>query len=287
MPSETIQEIIIDQLLSSPAGEKLREAMDVISSVQRHFVALTSDEDSKQLKLLRIGTVFQIFLIDTLASGKKAGELTAEDWKAIASKVSQYAILQDGEGYSEFVFTLYASYIEISADALSPIGKKESLASIKNLSSAIRQKTERLRNGEISEAAYVEDCLWLSLEGMIKLLSASLTQLVGPEFSQLAEAVSQLAFEYGRYVLYAREQALLEEYIRNQYVLDEELQREYEAFLAELRENAESFRALIDAAFTPQLHEALLQSAALARAAGVPEEELLTTVDEVDDYFLA
>ena len=116
-------------------------------------------------------------------------------------------------------------------------------------------------------------------------MSLSLTPLIGPEFTQLVQASSQLAFEYGRYVLYAREQALLQGYIENQYRLDEQLQKEFEVYLEEVRKNAERFQTLVQNAFSCDLHEALVQSAELARAAGVKEEELLTTIEDVDDYF--
>ena len=106
------------------------------------------------------------------------------------------------------------------------------------------------------------------------------------EYAGLVQAVTQLAFEYGRYVLFAKEQAILTRYIENQYVLDKQLRADYEAYLAEVNEHAERFRKLIDGAFTTDLHEALVQSAALAREAGVKKEELLTTVEDVDAFFM-
>lgn len=286
MLGDLLFDMAFDELTASPAAQKLSQAMEAISAVQKKLFALSDNGDGASLNLLRIGSVFQFFLIDKLASGKKAGELSQEDWKDIADKVSQYAICEDGQAYTEFVFTLYADYIQVSVKQLKKNASEESLASISGLESSIRQKTELLREGEIKEADYVEDCLWLSLEAMIRLLSASLTSVIGSEFTQLAEAVSQLAFEYGRCVLYAREQALVESYLQNQRVLDDQLQREYDAYLAAVRENAERFQSLVDKAFSVNLHDALLNTAALAREAGVSEGELLTTMEDVDAFFL-
>ena len=213
--------------------------------------------------------------------------MTNEDWKIIAEKVSQYAIMSDGQQYSVFIFTLYAEYIDVSADWLLGKATDEAVASIRELSASIRFNTEQLHWGKLSEVDYIEGCLWISLEAMIKLLACSLTPVIGPEFSYLTQAVAQLAFEYGRLVLFTREQKLLESYIENQHVLDEKLQAEYDEYLAELNEYSERFRGLIDAAFTPGLHGSLMQSAELARAAGVKEEELLTSIEDVDDFFLS
>ena len=114
MPADPIIEIAIDELLASPAVNSLKKAMDVIATVQKKAFALSSNGDGVSLNLLRIGTVFQIFLIDTLASGRKPSALTPDDWKKIAESVSEYAICEDSQKYTEFVFTLYADYINIS-----------------------------------------------------------------------------------------------------------------------------------------------------------------------------
>lgn len=295
MLADSLFEIAIDELLASPAGQKLGRAMETVAAVQHGFYALKNSDDDTSTKLLRIGTVFQLFLVDTLLAGRKRpSELSSEDWKSIANKVAKYAILSDGQSYSVFVFTLYADYIDLSVACLrnripeeSREAMESSMSSIQELSNTIRNNADCLQDKSMTETAYVESCLWLSLEGMIKLLSASLVTMIGPEYTQLVQAVSQLAFEYGRYVLLAKEQALLDSYIQNQHILDDRLQREYEQFLIEVQENADSFQGLIDAAFSPKLHEALLQSAELARTAGVKEEELLSSIDEIDSFFMS
>ena len=283
---EIAQEIAIDELRNSPVGEKISKAMETLAAVQRNLCALAESEDSTQLNLLKIGTVFQIFLVDKLASGADPKKMKPEEWGSIASKVSQYAVLEEGQSYSDFVFSLYADYIDLSAKGLSKFISEETLASIMSISSDIRSKTELLREEAISESDYVDECLWLSLEAMVKLLSSSLTMLIGAEYSQLAQAVSQLAFEYGRYVLYAKEQAILTAYIENQYVLDEQLRQQYDAFRAELAKQAERFNQLIEQAFSSNIRESLMQSAELARAAGVREEDILTSVEDIDAFFM-
>ena len=282
---EYLKDTGIEELLSIPAVQKMKQAMDVIEEVQRNVYAVFTSEDSRQLDLLKIGSVFQIFLIDTLAGGKKPEDLTKEDWLNIAEKVSKYAVLEEGQTYSEFVFTMYADYIDLSAETLRASAAEEQIEAIKEISATIRSSTEKFRSEEIGESASVEACLWLSLEAMIKLISLSLTSLIGPEYSKLAQAASQLAFEYGRYVLYAKEQAILESYLQNQKQLDEQLQNEYDAFLAELQEYADRFQGLIDAAFSPDLRNSLRQSAELARQTGVEEDEILESIEDVDAFF--
>lgn len=287
MAFDELKEIAIDELLDSPVGGWIGKAMDTVDSAQRVLFSVFVGEDSNRLRLLKIGTVFQIFLVNTLASGKGPKDLSKEDWKNIAGQVAQYAIVKDGQSYSEFVFTMYADYIELSVKALRARKvSEENAASVQAIADEIRFQTEQLHNGEISEVDYVDQCLWLSLEAMIKCLSLSLTSFAGPEFNQLAQAITQLAFEYGRYTLYAREQAILQRYLDNQHVLDEQLQQEYDTYIVEVKRNAEKFRSLIDDAFSPNLRESLENSVALAKTAGVKEEELLKSVEEIDDFFM-
>ena len=287
IPVELIRELPIEQLLGSSAAERVERILDTVSTVQRGLIALAESGDSEQFTLLKIGTVFQIFLVDVLASGKKAEELTADDWQNIADKVAKYAVLEDGQSYSEFVFGLYADYIDLSEKVLKVRGvSEERAAAVKEIADQIRNNTCLLQQGEITDVRYVEENLWLSLEAMIKCLSLYMTPLIGPEYTQLLQSVTQLGFEYGRYMLYAREQAILQEYLDNQRILDERLQAEYEAYLDEVNKNAARFQGLIDAAFNPGLRESLAESIALAKAYGVKEEELLKSEEEIDAFFM-
>ena len=286
-PVKLIRELPIEQLLGASAAELVEKAMDTVSTVQRDLLALAESEDSEQFTLLKIGTVFQIFLVDVLASGKRANELTADDWQAIADKVEKHAVLEGGKSYSEFVFGLYADYIELSEKVLKVRGVSEDrAAAVKEIADQIRNNTELLQQGEITEVRYVEDNLWLSLDAMIKCLSLYVTPLIGPKYTQLLQSVTQLGFEYGRYMLYAKEQAILQEYLDNQRILDERLQTEYEAYLDEVNKNAERFQGLIAAAFDPGLRESLAQSIALAKAYGVKEADLLKSEEEIDAFFM-
>ena len=61
MEYEMIQGAVIDELLSSDAGQKIRQIAENVSAVQQGLYALATNEDSAKLDLLKIGTVFQIF----------------------------------------------------------------------------------------------------------------------------------------------------------------------------------------------------------------------------------
>lgn len=275
----------INDLFDGPALQKLTDLMESITFLQQNLNALRESDDGAKRKLIKAATVFQVFLVQALAGGKKPRDLTEEDWKTIAEKVSQYAVMADGRQYSVFVFKMYADYIDTSAGWLKGKASDESVEAIKELAESIRYNTEQLEADALSEPDYIEGCMWISLEAMIKLLASSLTPKIGPEFAYLTQAVAQLSFEYGRLVLLTREQKLLKSSIENQHELDDKLKADYEDYLEDLNKYSEKFRGLIEKAFTPGIHDSLIESANLAKAAGV-KEGLLTSIEEVDDFFL-
>ena len=287
---EELKTAAINKLLNTSQGKKLADAMRRFEFCEKNLFALLNSDDEEKLTLLKIGTVFQIFLVDKLATGKSPSDLTEDDWKDIAAKVSKYAILEEGQTYSEFAFNMYADYIDTSVSVLEGHVRKERLGEIKGISKKIRALSKQMQKSTITEPAYVEECLWLSLEGMMKLISSFLGSkielLMGDGYPQLTEAVSQLAFEYGRYVLYASEDAMLDEFLQQQYELDVQLDAKYASYMEEINQQRERFQSLIDNAFDPNLRDSLMQSAALARAAGVKEEEILRTTSDIDDFFM-
>ena len=150
----------------------------------------------------------------------------------------------------------------------------------------LHNNAELLRNGIITEVKYTEDCLWAALEAMVKLL-ASATALMGDKrITDFSQAVASFAFEYGRLMLYRREQEIVNQFIISQYQLDEELEHKYTLFLAELNNQAEQFYLLVENAFVPNFRNAFLQSILLAKAAGVRDEDILSCREEIDSFFM-
>ena len=118
MQKESLHNININELLSEDAAQSIKQMMDTIATVQSGLYRLYVSDDSRELNLVKIGTVFQIFFLDTLAKGKDAKDLDENDWKNIADKVYMYAVIEEGHSYSSFVFTMYADYIDVSAKVL-------------------------------------------------------------------------------------------------------------------------------------------------------------------------
>lgn len=282
--------LTLDFLENTPAGSMLQSAISTYSKVQTLLLRLSSAEDEGSLTALKIGTVLTEAFLEKFLQGKAPQDLTRADLAEIADRVTDFAVLMDGRDYSIFVFEQYARYIEFSAKLLAARSNARStdqIGSILAVSQEIRNNSRKLHDGEITEPEYIEDCLWLSLEAILKCFSACLSCTTGtPEFGMLAQSISMLAFEYGRLIACKKEQTVLDASLKSQQQLDEDLSEEFEAFKNRLEAEEAQFNELIANAFAPEFRDSLRSSAALASAAGVKEEDVLRTANDIDRFFM-
>ena len=214
MSTVDIKDITIEYFLKTKSGEKLKQAMETFESFQKMLMTLSNSTERKKLLLLRAGTVLVLSLFAKFCQNHSIKDLTEEDWADIMKNVSKYGIVMDGAHYSEMVFRLYADYIDVSVLCIAKLASKEKIKAIKKLAKEIRDNSDKFSCEKITEPEYVEKCLWLCLEAMIKLMSAtlysSIEKVSGEEYQRLVEAVTSFGFEYARLALYKKENSILE-----------------------------------------------------------------------------
>ena len=102
-------------------------------------------------------------------------------------------------------------------------------------------------------------------QAMLKLLASTAVLFGDNRIADFTDALTSFAFEYGRMMLYSRELELVNQYISYQYQLDEELSQKYLDYMEDLEKEADSFRALVDKAFSSDFRDTFLKSALLAK----------------------
>lgn len=287
---DLVNGLTLEFLENTPAGSMLQSAISTYSKVQALLLRISSAEDEESLVALKIGTVLTEAFLEKFLQGTVPLDLTKADLAEIADRVIDIAVLMDGQDYSVFVFEQYARYIDLSAKLLaarSDARSADQIESILAVSKKLRSNSQKLQNGEITEPEYVEDCLWLSLEAILKCFSAFLSCTTGtPEFGMLAQSISMLAFEYGRLMVCKKEQAILDASLKIQQQLDEDLSAEFDDYKSQLEADTAQFNELIANAFVPDFRDSLKSSAALASAAGVKGDDLLQTTSDIDRFFM-
>ncbi len=289
---EQLKDITIEYLLKTPVAGELQNALQKVNEVlakkekaKEVIVTLINDEDDA-LKLMKIGTVLAMNICYRMAQGQNPKDFSRDDWEEIASLVVEKGIMRDPAEYTVSVFECYARYIDFCIKAQKGVISDKYLDEIYKLEEELTEKTEQFKNGAITEPNYVEDSLWICFEAMVKLLSSYMTIPLATEYGELIQAICDFTVQYGRCRMYAKEQALLQEYLDNQRILDEELQAKFNAYIVELNSEADNFGMLIDNAFASDFRTTLQNTVEMALAAGVDEKQILSSIDKVDDFFM-
>ena len=283
--NEQLSNIAIDYFLKTKLGQKLDIAMqtiqDRLNTLQTYANAMAEKDEDISTTSLKALTVMTFAILQRIGQGQDLKSFSKEDWKDILSETGQISILLDEQKYTVFVFMLYEKYIRYSADCLSEF-YPEKAQRINLVADELKQEHIKFYEGLISEPIYVEDCLWISLDAMIKLLASCSYLSHDGKDGELSMAL----FEFARLKYYQEEYKIVQEYIDSQYQMDDQLQLRYDSFLKKLQLESEQYQKLIDNAFSPNFREAFLGSIALAKASGVEQKDILTSISDVDDYFL-
>lgn len=275
----------IEKLMESELGAKLDQALSIFKLVEKHVNALSEKQEEEFYTGMKVATIMTFSILKKLKDGCQISGFANDDWKDILKTVSEQAVLMDEQEYVKHTFGMYEKYIRSWTPYVATFAPENSVAAIDALADELAEKREVLDSEQIGEVQFIEDCLWISLEAMVKLLASMAYRVAPEEYAGYAQAVAAYAFEYGRFMLYQREQELVNEFIQSQYKLDAELELKYESFIKDLEQQSEQFCVLIDNAFAPDFREAFLHSILLAKSAGVVESEVLTTMEDIDSFF--
>lgn len=281
-----VKDVSLDYLKDTNIFNELERCLNELEKGQEILCALASGTEDSSLTLLKVGTLLSFSIVEKMwTSDNHPKDFNKEDWVEIAKKVADFGILADGQIYTEFIFTLYSDYIKLSVNVHEGVFSEDKKAEILCLSDQLFELNAQLEEGEIKESDYVDKCLWISYEAIIKLLSAYATCFMKPEYREFFQAIPDFALQYARSCMYSKEKALLEEYIDHQHALDAELEEKYKDYISELEERTEQFNNLIDKAFEPEFKDMLINSVDLAIEAGVKRNQVLDSLEKIDDYF--
>lgn len=283
---DLLKKISIDSLQGTPVYDELKKDFDSVLKYQEAVCILVNNPDESQINVLRIGTVLSFSVIGKILQGKNPKDFSKEDWKDVADNIADYGIKMDGQRYTEFVFNLFALYIDYSVDIPKETISEKSAAEIKRLAADLRANTDKLETGKVTEPNYVDDCLWISFEAMIKLLSAYKTRGLCEEYAGFIQAVADISVQYGRYKLYQRELSLINSYLEGQERLDEQLKTEYNQYIDALQTERDEFNMLIEHAFSDDFEGLLKNSVELAQKTGVDKDKILDSSESIDSFFL-
>lgn len=83
-----------------------------------------------------------------------------------------------------------------------------------------------------------------------------------------------------------REQALIRDYREGYAALNRLLEKRYQQLIEQLKKEIMKFTSMVELAFDPDINVAFKGSIALAEYVGVPEDQILRSKADIDDYFM-
>lgn len=223
------------------------------------------------------GTAFVLAVVAKKREGKQLREFSQQDWLDIAGETGLSFGKGGIRGSSIYALT---NFTATSAAVAS---------SIVTASFGIAEQANKLRRGEIDELEFIENSELLSLEAAVSALSSYVGQALIPVpvlGAVIGNTVGTIMYRTVASSLSKRETELIERYLDEQRVLDEQLAAEYQELIEKLDEGMSDYLGLLERAFSPDMQIALLGSAELARRFGVPAGEILDSEKKIHAYFL-
>lgn len=225
---------------------------------------------------LETGMVFALSVKRRLASGKRIADLTRDDWEDV--------VKDSGMGFVKGGVRGGAVY-GLSNCTATPASVASALATA---SFGVADCARRFRNGDFTEVEFIESSEMARLDASVSALSSFVGQSLIPIpvlGALIGNAVGATAYELGKDFYSKRESELLAHYARELEALDAGVDVEHAACLSSLRGNMAVYIGLLDKAFSPNVATAFSGSIELATSLKVPDDEILHTREEIDDFF--
>lgn len=210
-------------------------------------------------------------------SGKKFNAFDEDDWKEIAATTGKGTLKGGMRGASIYTLTNFTATPAAVASAMV------------TAAFGIAEQAYQLGKGNVDEQRFIENSEMLCLDASVSALSSFAGQVVIPVpvlGAVVGNTVGTMMYQIAKDNLSSREQRIFEEYVEAVRKVDVSLQEQYQKFVDEIGKDTKLFMELLDKAFVPDIHIAFEGSIDLAKACGVPVDEVLDSKEKITSYFM-
>ena len=210
-------------------------------------------------------------------SGKKFNAFDEDDWKEIAATTGKGTLKGGMRGASIYTLTNFTATPAAVASAMV------------TAAFGIAEQAYQLGKGNVDEQRFIENSEMLCLDASVSALSSFAGQVVIPVpvlGTVVGNTVGTMMYQIAKDNLSSREQRIFEEYVEAVRKVDVSLQEQYQKFVDEIGKDTKLFMELLDKAFVPDIHIAFEGSIDLAKACGVPVDEVLDSKEKITSYFM-
>ena len=215
-------------------------------------------------------------IIEKKKSGKLIKEFNTEDWIEIGKKTGIGTAKGAIRGSGIYVLTNYTATPTAVASALI------------TASFGVAEQANLLRNGKLSEKEFIANSEMLCLDATISAVSSLIGQVIIPMpvvGAVIGNNIGRMMYDVAC-SLSDEEKKIITEYVNAIDELTSKLDAQYQEFVEEMNREMEVYTEILERAFSIDIAVAYEGSVELAKACGVPTEEILDTQEKVQAYFL-
>lgn len=223
------------------------------------------------------GMTLSIGIVKKIRSGKKLKDFNENDWIEILGDSGMGFAKGGVRGASIYMLTNFTATPAAVAN------------SIVTASFGVAEQAYLLRTGQIDELTFINNAEIVCLDVTISALSSFAGQAIIPIpilGAVIGNTVGVLMYQVAKDGLSRREQNLLKSYAESVKQLDQDLQKQYQAYIDAIAKDMAIFVELLDIAFSPNIMLAFEGSIKLAQEIGVPREEILDSTEKRKAYFM-
>lgn len=223
------------------------------------------------------GVTFGLEIRKKVKSGKSIKDFTADDWSEICKKTGLGTVKGSVRGISIYALTDYTATPAAVANALV------------TASFGIAQQAYLLKEGKITQEDFLRNSEELCVDVSVSALSSFIGQAVIPVpvvGAVIGNTIGSLIYQTAKESLKKHDMQLIKRYIQEIETLSQSLDAQYRQYVRRLNLAMNEYFSILEDAFAVDCVQAFDGSIQLARYIGVSEDEILKTIEDLDEYIL-
>lgn len=224
------------------------------------------------------GTAFALSVAAKLKQGKKLAEFTEDDWKEVGIETGKGTLkggIRGGAIYSLTNFT--------------PVNANVACAFV-TASFGIAAQIQSFEKDNLSPEDFLINCETICLDSAISAVAAlaGLALIPGPVLGAIVGSfVGNILYTSCQKIGSQQTQRIVQKYQEDVNAVIVMLDERYALCVKQLQESYALFQSFEELAFSEDVNIAFDGSIKLAMEAGVPVNQILTSIEQIDEYFLS
>ena len=277
---DEVQKGVINETINKET-DRIEHEDEKLRQKARYDTRATLKEGAKAASVsaaMEGGTAFALSVAAKLKQGKKLAEFTEDDWKEVGIETGKGTLkggIRGGAIYSLTNFT--------------PVNANVACAFV-TASFGVAAQIQSFEKDNLSPEEFLINCETICLDSAISAVAAlaGLALIPGPVLGAIVGSfVGNILYTSCQKIGSQQTQRIVQQYQEDVNDVIVMLDERYALCVKQLQESYARFQSFEELAFSEDVNIAFDGSIKLAMEAGVPANQILTSIEQIDDYFLS